>query len=95
MKTKMYLATKKVDVMFLLEPEENLEKEAKYFLNLEEKNVVPGRITIKEITSIDDVPADWRDSNLWGTGSDITPLEFLQDPEYAEYLRLKEKFEGK
>jgi hypothetical protein len=94
MRPKLYIATKNLSVMFLLEDGKNLEREARHFLHEEDKNCVPGRIVIKEVTSLDDVPTEWMNACLWGTDDEITPEQFLGDDEYKEYLRLKKKFEA-
>lgn len=94
MRPKLYLATKEVTAMFLCYDESSLMKNANKFLAEEERNMVPGRVSVKEIKLIDEIPAEWRKGGLlWGTDEEITPEDFLQDPEYLEYLRLKAKFE--
>lgn len=55
--------------------------------------MVQGRVVIQEITSQEDVPKDWREASLWGIDDELNALQFLEDPEYMEYLRLKKKFE--
>lgn len=103
---KLYLATKVVTTMFVFDNDvASLEAEAKNFL-LEEDSLRSPEfafpITIKEITTVDQIPQDWlSDAYVWGDDNDTTPKAFLekQKGEYAEflklekeYLKLKEKF---
>jgi hypothetical protein len=96
MKQKLYLASQKVDVMFVSNESKNLNKEALHFLAEEAKNRVSDRLIVLEITDLKDIPESWDGALLWGIDDEeITPREFLAkiDAEYSEYLRLKAKFE--
>lgn len=95
MRPKLYLATNVVTVMFLCEDGKDLRKEAAHFVKEESNNYVPDRLTVKEITSLKDIPPEWSgDQYLWGVdGDDLTARDFIEDPEYEEYKRLKAKFE--
>lgn len=98
---RMFYAIETVDVCFVVDDDSNdvdnkrnIEKLAKEQLENERNNYVPGRFKVVESKSLTDVPKSWWDSTYWGENPhDSTVLEFLQDPEYKEYLRLKAKFE--
>jgi len=94
MKPKLYLATKTITVMFLCDDKKDSYKEAETFANEECKNIVPERLVVKEIKSMREIPKEWSGPELlWGTDDEITARDFIKDPEYEEYKRLKEKFE--
>lgn len=95
---KVYYAKKEIDVVFLSDKEGfALEKEANKFLIEESKNHKISPLLIKELKTVSDVPNDWRDALIWGSDEeeDLSVAEALSDPdpEYKEYLRLKEKYE--
>lgn len=96
-KKKLYKATLNMEVLFLAVAPHGpqLEKIAKGFIQDEMMNRVAGRLTVTDVDNMSQVPEDWRDAMLWGTDDDITPRAYFaeKDAEYAEYLRLKEKFE--
>ncbi len=87
-----------VDVCFVIEEENNpcdLKSQAKYWLQEESRNVVPGRVVISEVKGLADLPKIWWSAPYWGDNDhDNCASDFLQDPEYVEYLRLKAKFES-
>jgi hypothetical protein len=94
MRPKLYLAVDTITVMFLCEEGKDLYEAARRFADEEHKHYVPGRLAIKEIKSIDEIPEEWSGSQLlWGIDDEITARDFIKDPEYEEYKRLKEKFE--
>lgn len=78
----------------------SINEEARHFLKEEVKSKTYGqpKISVVEITSLDQVPDEWRGSALlWGTDEEITVADFFNiknSDEYKEYLRLKEKFKG-
>lgn len=94
---KLYIASQNINVMFVCDDStKNLQTEARHFLHEEERNGVPGRLVIKEVVDLKDIPEDWVNCFLWGFDDDeVTPANFLaqKDAEYAEYMRLKAKFE--
>lgn len=95
---RMFYAKETVDVCFVIDDEnvkfKNLRKEAMEHLNGERKNHVPERFEIREVKSLSDLPKDWWNVCYWGDNEhDNCASDFLQDPEYKEYLRLKAKFE--
>ena len=94
------------EVMFLYDDEDGFEylslrEAAKRYFEEEDRNHAPYNketVSLKEITLVEDIPKEWREcALLWGTNDEITATGFLtqqnSDPEYQEYLRLKEKFE--
>ncbi len=94
---KMYYAKQMVDVCFAIEEGPslfNLNDLAKDYLKEEAKNHVPERFSLIEVKSLTDIPKSWWQATHYGSNPhDGTPADFLQDPEYIEYLRLKAKFE--
>jgi len=95
---KMYYAKQVVDVCFVIEEGSSpctLNDVAKDFLREEARHYVPGRLTTVEVKNLTDIPKDWWSAIYHGENlHDNTPADFLQDPEYKEYLRLKAKFEN-
>ncbi len=94
----MYYAKQIVDVCFAIEEERNhcdLKHIAESFLKEESRSHVPEHFMIKEVLSLTDIPKNWWQATHYGDNPhDGTPADFLQDPEYKEFLRLKAKFEG-
>ena len=98
---KMYLARATITAMFLSDEKENtsqIAKAAGKFLQQEAENYgAMEDIIVNEITKVEDIPRTSKGTNLWNSEIDLTPEEFLADklkadPEYVQYLRLKEKF---
>lgn len=98
MKPRMYYGYKLVDVVFTTphRDEESILADAEDYLKEEWRTKVFLKPEVKEVTSIDDVPQNWTSALYWGdNANDETVSAFLkraEDPEYAEYLRLKAKF---
>lgn len=70
----------------------SLRRKAIAFLQEEATNYHP--IEIKEVKKLDDLPKDWWEAIYYGDNpNEECPADFLQDPEYKTYLRLKKKFE--
>lgn len=109
-KKKLYLATVPSFTVMFLADEECKDKSARVFAR-EEWEVNGHRLLcseVQEITSEQEVPAEWsKYALLWGTNDEITALDFLNglldkkdedeeeediDPEWEEYKRLKKKF---
>lgn len=98
---KLYQALAQQEVLFLSSTTESslLQEEGeKWFREQEAYGPFKNKTSVSEIVSFNEVPTDWRKSGtlLWGTNEEITAEQFLQqkyDPDYQEYLRLKEKFE--
>lgn len=104
MKDKMYIIN--FPVMFVsANPENELLREAWSYLKesiMQVKSDAYSKCAlIKEVSSLEDVPEIWNDLYLWGEYDALTPASFLnrkqdiENKEYKEYLRLKEKFEGR
>lgn len=98
---KLYHAKINVDVMFISDKVKfPLRQEAEHYSQEELRNLVPGRVVIKEIKAVSEIPESWREAHIWGDDEERTPIEYLKavakekDPEYKEYLRLKKKFDG-
>lgn len=98
---KLYQALTQQEVLFLsstIEPSLLRKEGEKWCKEQEAYGPFKNTVSVSEITSVDEVPTDWRKSGtfLWGINEEITAEQFLQqkyDPDYQEYLRLKEKFE--
>jgi len=93
---KLYhVIRQKSETMFVSNTKgDSLKIEAESFL-AEENKYKKNLLTIIEVTDPDQIPEDWRKGNLvWGMEEEVTPSDFLKErnPEYKEYLRLKEKF---
>jgi len=101
MKT-LYYVTKKVSVMVVSDKKGfSFEHEVDLYLQTEARNRVPNRITIAEITSVAEIPEDWRgDVTIYGTETEMSATDYLKivakekDPDYKEYVRLVKKFDG-
>jgi len=97
---KMYLAKVEISAMFIADEKySRIITVAEDVLRNEIKNNSIPHISVKEIDNIEDVPLNWRGSNLWNADEDISPEDFLKDklkfdPEYQQYLILKEKFKN-
>ena len=85
-----------VETVFAAEASSDAELKRKAILFLESEGPnKDNELNIKEIKNIIDVPSSWDLRCLiWGVDDDKTVEDFLKDsdPEYQEYLRLKEKF---
>lgn len=82
-----------------------LKREGEAFLK--EETYFDESITLKKITSIDQVDKSWYDSLLWGVVGDVTPEDFfllkekdrkklkpsIDNERYSLYLELKKEFE--
>ena len=101
-KTKLYAATRMHTTLLLCDNKSLLKDIAAESLNEEYDLIRPNfkfPMVIKEIKSVKDIPKDWASSALlWGTEADLTAKQWLNgecseeenDPQYQEYLRLKE-----
>jgi len=97
-KKKIYYAKETIEVVFVSNYELNtklLRHDASKFISEESKNCHEGKLSIIEVKSINDIPKEWYRSLIWGTPDDVdmTAVEYLEDPEYKVYLKLKEKFD--
>jgi hypothetical protein len=99
--TKLYLST--ISIMFASNDANKKHDAIIYFReNTQWHSYRDACDSVKEITSQQEVPEEWRHALIYGTEDEITPLDFLEkqqsqqsidSPEYQEYLRLKEKYE--
>lgn len=94
---RLYVAIRAHEVVFVSSSDESsLKDEAKKFLKEQDKYFQPN-IEVKEITSKEEIPKDWRENYtlIWGSNEEMSASQFLDSVgsfEYQEYLRLKAKF---
>lgn len=95
---RLYVATKTYEVVFVSESGlAGVKSEAEEFMEEQNKTFEPP-VEVKEITSKEEIPADWREDYtlIWGSDEEMNAAQFLEGKgtsEYQEYLRLKAKFE--
>jgi hypothetical protein len=97
---KLYKAFAQINAVFV---SNDIAKQsnARYYLAEEiANNGVEEPILIEQIFQPEDAPTDWKAGALiWGTEEDCTVEQWLakeeqaNDPEYQQYLVLKEKYE--
>ena len=96
----MYYAKKVIDVVFVLNDDMthhpmDLKRSAEKFLEEESRHHVPENLEIKEVSSLSDISnRDWWKACYWGENPhDNIVVDYLVEPEYKEFLRLKAKYE--